>query len=924
MTQQPNTNIPAQLQVPLTLAPGASSIQPEEFQSKLIENIAQALLSKPTPPCLLRAPTGAGKTYVIGQVLTRVSERERVVWFWFVPFVNLVSQTLDSILAHAPALRPAQLSVGRNQTLQPGAVLISTAQGVARAQARNKGYDNDSDDTVRSLAATVARARVEGMRIGLIVDEAHIGLDKGTEFGHFAHWLNPDFLLMATATPKDDRLTEFLAKAGYSAQMDFAVSRDEVVLARLNKQYIEAVIYSLGSTMQQVTDLQRTVLRQAWGRNLLIGQHLEHLGVTCVPLLLVQVANGETTVEDAERELIQQCHVPPAAIGKHSADEPNPELMAAIANDTTKRVLIFKQSAGTGFDAPRAFVLASTKNVNDPDFAMQFVGRVMRVTRQIRDAFPRPTPIPAELNTAYVYLANAQAQAGFEAAVKATSSVQTDLTGQIGRLDVRKTASGAVVITNTPIHTPPLDYRFGLPPTAAPRDTDSGSSAATTDGTSAGPQAAFPFQSAGPGAAQPGHDLFGDPTFVIDTTLAPQGSSTASGPLRTRQDVLSALGENRMQVFHRKLDLPTLGVALKTEVKPEMVNLSAIARQIATDLVISPMLEHTAVNAALNRVTQKEVHKELTEGQSYHQMIQVVTNRAALAREARHALESLPHVEDEDYRIIIKTLSERLLAAVVKALAEPSDAPTPALTNEQLARDAAHWVVRESVQDLYEAIFKAIADQATLTEAASLPDLMIFPTDITLEHSAKNIYGVMPPSAQQSQDVESVMFMEERLWWSDKLYELQDGQTLSVGRFDGWLKLNVPEGDFARAIDDAEFVHWWHRNPEKKPYAVRVVRADHHHYFYPDFVICVAHEPGHPPMQRLLETKFDTKDAARKSRHFPPAYGKVLFLTEDHGRLHWVRDDGSLGEVVKLSDMGTVLQKLRETQPLPQSQQQGD
>jgi hypothetical protein len=69
------------------------------------------------------------------------------------------------------------------------------------------------------------------------------------------------------ATPKDQRLTDFLAHAGYSGQEHFSVSRDDVVKARLNKQYIEAVVYSLGTTMQQVTDLRRTVLRQAWARN---------------------------------------------------------------------------------------------------------------------------------------------------------------------------------------------------------------------------------------------------------------------------------------------------------------------------------------------------------------------------------------------------------------------------------------------------------------------------------------------------------------------------------------------------------------------------------------------------------------------------------------------------------------------------------
>ncbi len=207
---------------------------------------------------------------------------------------------------------------------------------------------------------------------------------------------------MATATPKDDRLNEFLAHAGYNAQESFAVSRGEVVNARLNKKYIEAVVYSLGETMQLVTDLRRTVLQQAWARNVHIGKALAAAGVQTTPLLLVQVANGDKSVEEAEEDLKRLCRVPAAAIGKHSSDEPDPVLMAAIANDTTKQVLIFKQSAGTGFDAPRAFVLASTKPVNDADFAMQFIGRVMRVAKPVRNRFAKPQEIPDALNTAHV------------------------------------------------------------------------------------------------------------------------------------------------------------------------------------------------------------------------------------------------------------------------------------------------------------------------------------------------------------------------------------------------------------------------------------------------------------------------------------------------------------------------------------------
>ena len=438
-------------------------LEPELFQANLISGISRALLRPSQPPCLLRAPTGSGKTFMLARVLANVSAETGVVWFWFVPFVNLLSQTQDALASNAADLSPILLAHGRNQDAAAGQVLLATVQSVAKAQWRTQGYNADGDDDTRTVAEWVARARAGGLRIGLVVDEAHIALDKTTEFGKFAQWLNADFMIMATATPRDQRLLDFLASAGKSEFESFAVSRDDVVEARLNKRYIEAVIYDLRQSVQTVADLQRTVLRQAWLRNQKLKRELAAAGIPLVPLLLVQVANGGKTVEEAERDLIQLCRVPPQAIGKHSADEPNPELMAVIANDISKEVLIFKQSAGTGFDAPRAFVLASTKCVNDPDFAMQFVGRVMRVHQALRAAYPRSQPLPPEFDTAYVYLADAEAQRGFEQAVQAASLVQSQLEGQTEKMLLRQTASGATVITNKSSAQFPLTYANQLP-----------------------------------------------------------------------------------------------------------------------------------------------------------------------------------------------------------------------------------------------------------------------------------------------------------------------------------------------------------------------------------------------------------------------------------------------------------------------------
>lgn len=96
---------------------------------------------------------------------------------------------------------------------------------------------------------------------------------------------------------------------------------------------------------------------------------------------------------------------------------------------------------------------------------------------------------------------------------------------------------------------------------------------------------------------------------------------------------------------------------------------------------------------------------------------------------------------------------------------------------------------------------------------------------------------------------------------------------------------------------------WWHRNPDRKPWSVRLVRGEHGNYFYPDFVVCLEHPIGAPTMTRLIETKESTKDASRKARRVPKIYGKVMFVTKDNDKLRIVNDDGSLGATFDSSDL---------------------
>ncbi|MAC32198.1 MAG: hypothetical protein CME38_01170 [Haliea sp.] len=127
--------------------------------------------------------------------------------------------------------------------------------------------------------------------------------------------------------------------------------------------------------------------------------------------------------------------------------------------------------------------------------------------------------------------------------------------------------------------------------------------------------------------------------------------------------------------------------------------------------------------------------------------------------------------------------------------------------------------------------------------------------------------------------------------------------------------MNSEELAFAKALDRTEFVAWWHRNPDRKSYSVKIVRGEHRNFFYPDFVVCLEHYPGDEPLIRLVETKENVKDAARKSKHTPSYYGKVLFLSKDQQRVRWVKEDGSLGDEIDFNDLSGLRDWFRASIP---------
>ena len=392
---------------------------------------------------LLAAPTGSGKTLMTSTVLDRVSANDRCIWFWFSPFSALVDQTRLALLEDHAALTPRNLTTDRAfDQCRPGDVFLTTWSAVAVA-ARDARQARSRTDAMPGADELIEALRASGYKIGCVVDEAHHSFGLRTEAGRFyREVLKPDFTILATATPDDDGMERLRATLGHTRRPHrFMASRDQVVLARLNKAGLRACTFVVSKADERFVDMADAALLAGHRRHEQVKSDLALVGLSVVPLLLIQVDDNAGV--EAARQTLARLGIAPSAIAVHTADEPDPDVIA-MARGEDKEVLIFKVAVALGFDAPRAFTLVSMRTVRDADFGTQIVGRLMRVEPRLR-AIPIEGPnVEAlrRLDEAHVYLASAENQSGIVEAGERMRSLRGGVEAVASRIEIVEVSGG--------------------------------------------------------------------------------------------------------------------------------------------------------------------------------------------------------------------------------------------------------------------------------------------------------------------------------------------------------------------------------------------------------------------------------------------------------------------------------------------------
>ena len=372
---------------------------------------------------LIEAPTGSGKTLMAGTIVERFSHEEAVVWFWFAPFKGVVGQTAAFLREQFHGLRLRELADDRTAAMsRRGDVFVTTWQTVA-TRVKDKRNVRKEGDTNPSIDTLIETLRGQGLRIGVVVDEAHHGFGEETLAAKFFRdVLKPEYTILITATPDDADVKDFEKAMGIEELQRIRVSRADAMGAGLIKAGVKCAAYFVAPDKRAMVDLQGTALRDGVAAHRRIKQMLAEQKVPLVPLLLVQ-AETVKGVKELKARLVRMGFTE-EQIAVHTAEEPDADLLA-LANDDRREVLIFVMAVALGFDAPRAFTLVSMRAARDADFGVQLVGRILRVHRRLQ-ARARAKTLPEDLNYGYVFLADADTQTGLDLAGQRINAIQTE------------------------------------------------------------------------------------------------------------------------------------------------------------------------------------------------------------------------------------------------------------------------------------------------------------------------------------------------------------------------------------------------------------------------------------------------------------------------------------------------------------------
>jgi type III restriction enzyme len=363
----------------------------KEFQERAVGNLLihtyEALNNTQNQiPVLLEAPTGSGKTVMMASYLERLIEElpmrpglsDNVAFIWFAPNTLHIQsfQSLQKLYADTSRLNCIDLSsLNANPILNPKDLLFvnwSSVDGMSKIWRK----ENENNTNLETL---IENTKANSTQIILVIDEAHLAAFTGPQAIAVRKLIKAKIEVLVTATPKE------------RPQRAVFISRQDVVQEQMIKKSVRLNI-GLDPEQQNGENVHIHLLRTAFQKKLELQKlYDEELGPNVVnPLLLIQLPSENNSLSDEDKSIRD------TLVGllnnEYDISTNNGRLAIWLSGErdtdglevhnALQDVLIFKQAIAQGWDCPRAAVLVSYRPVQNVNFGIQTVGRILRMPHQ--------------------------------------------------------------------------------------------------------------------------------------------------------------------------------------------------------------------------------------------------------------------------------------------------------------------------------------------------------------------------------------------------------------------------------------------------------------------------------------------------------------------------------------------------------------
>lgn len=364
--------------------------------------------SNSTIPLVFKSPTGSGKTIMLAQFLRDIVSDPRfagndVSFLWMSKGPTLVEQSKNKLFEYyggASELELLDINDLNRKVLSRNSVFFINWEKL-KGQSKDVLKIRRVNEQDISFDGMIMSTHEDNRKIVVIIDEEHLGADTEKAIELIGGLIKPKIIIRASATPKFEPTMTDLEdkKAGF-----VRVKREDVTREGLIK---EKIIFQTEEDLQQPQfqgmDQDNILLELAYQKREELLAYYKILNLDINPLVLIQLPNDDKATTETSNtnkqsiilEFLKQKGVSENDIAIWlSEDKIN--LEDVERNNSSISFLLFKQAVATGWDCPRAGVLVMFREIKNPTFAIQTVGRILRMP--FGTHFGKP-----ELNLGYLY-----------------------------------------------------------------------------------------------------------------------------------------------------------------------------------------------------------------------------------------------------------------------------------------------------------------------------------------------------------------------------------------------------------------------------------------------------------------------------------------------------------------------------------------